>query len=252
MKIRIYQVSLERDGISGSDSGGMAFCSYEHNMKKGTLKYSYGYNKVYEGEVETDSLEELYGIFNIDIPDDFYGRSLSVSDVVEIIESDSCEPGFYYCDTVGFKQISFNPSETVDATKQTITVVLVEPGKEARTVEIGRTLGQYQKVVDGNIEAYYPFADEDVCCICNEEGKVNGMKPNRAIYDDDGCLADIIFGQFFICSCSAPEFGSLTEAQIKRYTDRFRYPEQFYVKGGKICSIQYLQETEDKTLCGSK
>lgn len=52
-----------------------------------------------------------------------------------------------------------------------IKVVLLEPGKLARTAEIGTSLEDLQKIVDGLIEAYYPF-EEQVCIVCNEESKV--------------------------------------------------------------------------------
>ena len=47
-----------------------------------------------------------------------------------------------------------------------IKVVLLEPGKLARTAEIGTSLEDLQKIVEGLIEAYYPF-EEQVCIVCN-------------------------------------------------------------------------------------
>ena len=41
--------------------------------------------KVFEGAVEVDTLEGVYQMFNCDCPEDFQGHSLSVSDVVEIV-----------------------------------------------------------------------------------------------------------------------------------------------------------------------
>lgn len=62
------------------------------------------YNKVYEGEIESDdidsvTLEELFRIFNIDHPANFRGHSLSVSDVV-ILDGKK-----YYCDNYGWQLI---------------------------------------------------------------------------------------------------------------------------------------------------
>ena len=65
-----------------------------------------------------------------------------------------------------------------------IKVVLVEPGKLARVAEIGTELEDLQRAVQGLIETYYPF-EEEVCIVCNDEGKINGMKLNRAIYDPE-------------------------------------------------------------------
>lgn len=61
-----------------------------------------------------------------------------------------------------------------------IKVLLLEPGKLARTAEIGTSLEDLQKIVEGLIEAYYPF-EEQVCIVCNDESKINGMQPNRSV-----------------------------------------------------------------------
>ena len=47
-----------------------------------------------------------------------------------------------------------------------IKVVLLEPGKLARAVEIDASLAGMQKTVGGLIEPFYPFEDE-VAIICN-------------------------------------------------------------------------------------
>ena len=79
-----------------------------------------------------------------------------------------------------------------------IKVVLLEPGKLARTAEIDASLAGMQKVVGGLIEPFYPF-EEQVCIVCNEESKINGMRPNRSVKNDDGVMVDFIFGPAFIC-----------------------------------------------------
>ena len=66
-----------------------------------------------------------------------------------------------------------------------IKVVLLEPGKLARTAEIDVSLAGMQKTVGGLIEPYYPF-EEQVCIVCNEEGKINGMRPNQRRRRDGG------------------------------------------------------------------
>ena len=62
-----------------------------------------------------------------------------------------------------------------------IKVVVLEPGKEARIAEIDNSLESMQSFVGGYIEPFYPVAEEDVCIIVNEEGKINGMELNRAV-----------------------------------------------------------------------
>lgn len=89
----------------------------------------------------------------------------------------------------------------------------IEPNKLPKEIEIDNTLEAKQKLVDGNIECVYLENDSDVVLICNEEGKINGMEPNRDIG------YDIIFGSFLIVGDDYEngEFKSLTENQITKY-----------------------------------
>ena len=82
-----------------------------------------------------------------------------------------------------------------------IKVLLVEPEKYQKEIEIDDSLEAMQEVVGGDIEEYMPF-DDDVAIICNEEGKVRGLPLNRAVYVQDNDkkeMVDIICGKFFIC-----------------------------------------------------
>lgn len=65
--------------------------------------------------------------------------------------------------------------------KENISVLLVEPNKYPKMIEIEDSLEAMQKIVGGDIEEYMPFEDE-VAIICNDESKMNGMPPNRAVY----------------------------------------------------------------------
>jgi len=122
--------------------------------------------------------------------------------------------------------------------EEMIRVVLLEPHQMAKTVEIENTLEGLQSVVKGDIEPFYPF-EEEVCIICNDEGKINGMEPNRAVYDDDHNMVDVIFGPCFICDCRGENFGSLSKEQIEKYTDMFRRPEYIFKSGGEIQAVPY-------------
>ena len=132
------------------------------------------------------------------------------------------------------------------AQEKTIRVVLVEPGKQTRTAEIGASLEALQRTVGGSIEAYYPFA-EQVCIVCNEEGKINGLPLNRAIRDEDtGEIIDIIAGTFFICDCSGEFFGSLSTEQQKRYLEKYRNPERFVRVGETIEAVPYKPKEQER------
>lgn len=237
MKIAIYQINL------GRDHNRVAFLGFDELKRfQGSSQIDCKiYDKVFEGEVACKNLEEVFRMFtcdkvfrmiNCDIPAGYHGRSLSVSDVVETVDENG-KSTFAFCDTVGFRKVDFDPDLTEEVKEKKIKVVICEPGKLARVAEIEHTLEGSQAVVGGSIEAFYPF-EEEVCIVCNEEGKFNGCAPNRAIRGDDGEIVDVIFGTFFICDCSGEDFGSLNEEQLKRYKEMFEKPENIFSLGGKI------------------
>ena len=98
-----------------------------------------------------------------------------------------------------------------------IKALYIKPNTLPEVVEIENNLKTFQKMVDGHIECAYLMDDNDVVLICNEEGKINGMELNRDIGHD------IIAGPFLVVNDEGDDFGSLTEEQIKKYTDRFNW-----------------------------
>ena len=82
----------------------------------------------------------------------------------------------------------------------TMKILLVEPGKVPRPLEIEPSLKSMQEMVDGPIQTIYPF-EEPVGLICHEEGKLLGLPLNRALRSPEtGEIYDIIAGPFFLCS----------------------------------------------------
>lgn len=244
MKINIYQINQDRDNqrlkFMGLDAVRKVLRSAEPDCA--------AYDKVYSGDVKCRNLEDVFVLFQSGRPEGFQGHSLSVSDVVEVEDAASITPGFYFCDSIGFKEIPFQPELATNAivTQNTIRVVLVEPGKLARIAKVGTTLDAMQRTVGGDIEAYYPF-EEQVCIVCNEEGKINGLPLNRAIRDaDTGDIADIIAGTFFICDCSGECFGSLSTEQQKRYQEKYRLPERLFRSRDGIESAPYKPQNRER------
>ena len=127
----------------------------------------------------------------------------------------------------------------------TITVLVVEPGKEPYEKEIDSGLESLQHEVGGDIQAVYPFA-EPVAVICNDEGKVMGMPLNRALRDDDGDIYDIVAGTFMVVGLTEDSFGSLTPELMQQFTDHFKTPEQFAKLGDKIVAIPMISEEQQK------
>jgi hypothetical protein len=125
--------------------------------------------------------------------------------------------------------------------KDTMHVLLVEPDKHPRQVEIGTNLEDLQAAVGGFIEATYPFMD-DVALIVNDEGKINGMPLNRALRDESGEIYDIVAGPFLVVGLTEDDFGSLTPEQMAAYEEKFHNPEIFVRMGRGIAAIPVPDE----------
>lgn len=249
MKIKIYQVNTDRDEKQVAFSGMESLPKFQGSSEINSSIY----DSAYVGNVDCKTLEDVFRKFNNDHPAGYKARSLSVSDVVEVIESDSVKSGFYFCDSFGFKEVSFKPEKTqiserfCDGDKaETISVLLIQPGKYPKTVTIEDSLEAMQALVSGDIEEYMPFEDE-VALVCNEEGKINGLPLNRAIYDSDNQMIEIMVGDFFICHApiEAEKFMSLPPDLVKKYSEKFRYPEKFVRTDEGIKAIPYKPAARD-------
>lgn len=119
-------------------------------------------------------------------------------------------------------------------------VLLVKPQMYPQVVEIENELEVLQKMVGGLIQAVYPFEDE-VCLICNDEGKLLNLKSNRALYDN-GSVYDVIAGDFLVVGTGMEDFCSLTDEQIERYEKRFHQPEMFIQIGYDITVLPMLDD----------
>ncbi|WP_317854265.1 DUF3846 domain-containing protein [Chakrabartyella piscis] len=93
-------------------------------------------------------------------------------------------------------------------------ILKVEMGKEPYMKEIESDLKSLQNEVEGLIEPIY--MDDGNLIIVNEEGKINGMEPNRWLGNED-----IIRGPFFVCGDDGEEFVSLKEEDIEKYKEMF-------------------------------
>lgn len=130
--------------------------------------------------------------------------------------------------------------------KEMLEVILVQPMKKAKVIEIGDDLKSMQQVVGGMIEEYMPFED-DVAIICNEEGKMNGLDLNRAIYGENGEMQDIICGDFFLCYApiDSEKFLSMPEELKKKYEEKFKYPERFFKTPEGIKAVEVKAKEKD-------
>lgn len=104
MKINIYQINQGRDTqrlkFMGLDAVRKVLRSAEPDCA--------AYDKVYSGDVKCRNLEDVFVLFQSGRPEGFQGHSLSVSDVVEVEDAVSITPGFYFCDSIGFRRSLFS------------------------------------------------------------------------------------------------------------------------------------------------
>ena len=208
MRVKIYQMNADRDRHL------IKFLGLE-SMKKfmgvNSVDYSL-YDEVFNAELDTDNLEEIYTRFNTEKHPLHRGHALSVSDVVVT------DKGAFFCDSVGFKQIEFDESQT-QKPENLMRVLYVEPGKAPYEAEIGNDLRSMQRAVgNGLIEPI--FMDDGCVLVGNEESMLRGMQGNRHL---DG--GGIIAGPFFICGDAGEDFRSLTDEEVNKYMKKYAEPE---------------------------
>ena len=97
-KVRVWQLKPDVDVQ-------MKFVPYDTLMRKFGPPDIENYEKVFDGAVNTNDLEELFEKFNMDWPSGYTGHSLSISDILELYDEQGSE--FYFVDVVGFRQVEF-------------------------------------------------------------------------------------------------------------------------------------------------
>ena len=102
-----------------------------------------------------------------------------------------------------------------------IRIVICMRGMPATLGEVENDLEAMQALVGGYIEVM-PLSG-GVVLVCNEEGKIDGSKPNRELKMADGTLLDTIRGTFFLCRTEGEEFAGLGHEEAVALAKRFRY-----------------------------
>ena len=206
-RVSIYQIDPERD------ANRVKFLSMDA-MARATGRYFVDptiYKEVFSGELDSAEPEQVFEQFNTTYHPLFRGHSLSVSDVIVTPE------GAFFCDSVGFQQISFDAAQT-QKPDDLMRIVYVEPGRTPYVADLGTDLDSLQKAVGGGlIEPIY--MPESVCLVGNEESKLIGMPGNRRLE------GDILAGPFFICSCKGEDFSSLSDDEIDTYMKKYAVPD---------------------------
>ena len=132
-----------------------------------------------------------------------------------------------------------------------MTVLVVEPLKEPYVKQIAPGYKSMQAEVNGTFQAVYPYADP-VALVCNDEGKLLSMELNRGLRDDTGSLYDIVAGTFLVVGLGDEDFASLTPELIQKYTEQFRIPELFVLRGGKLVVLPVPEQAQEKAYLPDK
>lgn len=128
-----------------------------------------------------------------------------------------------------------------------LEVIYIQAGEPPKSVRIENELEPMQELVGGHIEEYMPFED-DIAIICNEEGKILGLEPNRAIYDENGDMIEVICGDFFLCYApiDSEEFKDFPENLKKKYEEKFKMPERFFMTPSGIRVVKTGKTERDE------
>ena len=114
-----------------------------------------------------------------------------------------------------------------------LKAIVIKPGKFARVKDIDLSYHTLRTLVGGNIEMTYPFEDEYLAVISNEESKLLDLPPNRAARRPDGTIADIYCGTMVVVALAPEgEYRDLTNREAKTVLQMWGVPEDRGTWGG--------------------
>lgn len=128
-----------------------------------------------------------------------------------------------------------------------MTVLVVEPLKEAYLKIISGDLKSLQKEVGGLIDATYPFEDP-VAVVLNDRGKLDGLMPNRGLYNNNGELYDIIAGTFLVTGLTEDNFCSLSKEMAEKYMEKYKVPEIMACINGQLGMLPIPEGWKRRTI----
>ena len=110
--------------------------------------------------------------------------------------------------------------------EKVIKVLKVAPKEKPMVVELANNLDSLQKAVSIGMEGQGLIEiielDVSICILCNEEGKLLNLEPNRRLG------RDILCGVFYVTGQNrCGDLCSLSPAAIEKYSQRFAEPEDF-------------------------
>lgn len=216
MRIKIYQIDSKKD------TNQIKFFGTKHLQKLlGSTDVDSGiYKNVFHGDVDCQDLEDIFQLFNTERVPTHQGHSLSVSDVVEVIDCDNemYKGKCFFCDSIGYKTIDFDTSKCAEMNG--LKCLYITP--HHTPIELNLEVNEYKVLRDavlGTIEITRPF-DDDIAIVGNDEAKLINMEGNRRVG------TGIYAGPMLIVGDNGSEdFVGLSQEQADRYMERFAEPE---------------------------
>ena len=126
--------------------------------------------------------------------------------------------------------------------ENTLSVLKIAPGQYPQQVEIDNDLKALQEAVGGFIGASYPFADDPIAIVYNDDAKLIGLPLNRALRDENGEMYDAVAGTFLVVGLSEEDFASLTPEMAQKYEQLFHQPEAFLKLGNRLLVLPVPDE----------
>ena len=130
----------------------------------------------------------------------------------------------------------------MEQNENTLSVLKIAPGQYPQQVEIDNDLKALQEAVCGFIGASYPFADDPIAIVYNDDGKLMGLPLNRALRDEDGQMYDAVAGTFLVVGLDEEDFASLTPELAQKYEQLFHPPEAFLKLGNRLLVLPVPDE----------
>lgn len=240
MEIKLYQI--DKDAADGKSFDGLDFDEHKE-LNEGDLREDL-YSLVTEYYIyERGSKEDFEKYFG---EESEYGR-LRQGDIIDVYDCEDLLDGSYFVNITDgrfeYKNCSFDPENVV------MKAVLINPLEEPKEITLRHTLGEMQAAVGGLIEPIY--LDDNIVCIVNDEGKINGMLPNRAMRDEEGNIVDVSFGPMLFLRDNGTDFCTLKQNDVKMIMEKFKYPEVLIMINGEPVTIKLTPE-EVKEFFGDK
>ena len=130
----------------------------------------------------------------------------------------------------------------MEQNENTLSVLKIAPGQYPQQVEIDNDLKALQEAVGGFIGASYPFADDPVAIVYNDDGKLIGLPLNRALRDEDGQMYEAVAGTFLVVGLGEEDFASLNPELAQKYEQLFHQPEAFLKLGNRLLVLPVPDE----------